>query len=295
MYREHHLLETPPDDAKLWRYVDLSHFLSFLSRRSLYFAKLTEFDDAWEGAISEGVKEGYKRALLHSIEKMAPKTAPASEKLIAMEISKPVAEGFAELHAGVRKAIYGINCWHSNDVESVAMWKLYTRGKDGVAIQTTVSGLKSCLSHESRDIFIARVHYSDHEILPTKKELISTHRMIPIVTKRRSYAHESEVRVILNRRQNKRELEEIERKIMLMEEKTLEELDGLEELEGLRVTTSGESITVDICNLVERVVVSPDYPTWAIADLQERVTAAGLAVTVEKSDLLRKPSIAIEI
>jgi hypothetical protein len=39
--------------------------------------------------------------------------------------------------------MYGVNCWHENEVESVAMWKLYTHGKDVVAIQTKLSNLKS--------------------------------------------------------------------------------------------------------------------------------------------------------
>lgn len=61
MYCEKPFLHTPPDDTKLWRYLDLSYFLWLLSRQSLYFADLIEFDDQWEGALPAGSIEGLKR------------------------------------------------------------------------------------------------------------------------------------------------------------------------------------------------------------------------------------------
>jgi hypothetical protein len=45
MYRGHDVLTTPPDTTKVWRYLNLSHFLSLLSSRALYFASLAEFED----------------------------------------------------------------------------------------------------------------------------------------------------------------------------------------------------------------------------------------------------------
>ena len=260
MYRQQTFLYTPPDETKLWRYVDLSHFLWLLSQRSLYFANLTEFDDHWEGALPLGSIEGLKRFL-----------ASVEVKDLGAAINEPDVDihvpGFdsrvQRLEALLRllQANYGVNCWHSNDVESVAMWKLYTRGKDGVAIQTTVGRLKACLSHDVRDIYIALVNYLDHDVLPVE-ELILPNALIPVITKRRSFEHESEVRLILNR--------------------------GLTN-QGLRQSLSGEVVAVDINNMIERIVASPDYPGWGIANLQDIVAAASLHVCVERSDLLRRP------
>jgi hypothetical protein len=53
--------------------------------------------------------------------------------------------------------------------------------------------------------------------------------------------------------------------------------------------SKGETVAVDISNLIERIVASPNYPAWAIPSLQERVSGAGLEVKVEKSDLLKLP------
>ena len=58
--------------------------------------------------------------------------------------------------------------------------------------------------------------------------------------------------------------------------------------EGL-LEGNGETIKVDASDLIARIVVSPDYPAWAIPSLQKLVTCAGLKVSVEESDLLRLP------
>jgi hypothetical protein len=262
MYRHTKILYTPPDDTKLWRYTDLSQFLWLLSRHSLYFAHLSKFDDHWEGAIPAGSIEGLIRAYTSGAQKHA-----LSGEIPDSATLNPNALKYFKWFLKSLQANYGVSCWHLNDVESVAMWKLYVRGNDGVAIQTTVGRLKACLSHDPRNIFISRVNYLDHETLPME-ELISPHALIPIVTKRRSFLHESEVRVILDRRRAK---------------------EGEEE--ELRQKLSGEAISVDISKLIERIVASPDYPGWAIANLQEIVALAGLDVRVETSDLLRRPEL----
>jgi hypothetical protein len=46
---------------------------------------------------------------------------------------------------------------------------------------------------------------------------------------------------------------------------------------------------VDLSILVERIVVSPDLPNWAIGSIQKAVDAAGLNVQLESSALLDQP------
>ncbi len=254
MYREHPLLQTPPDDTKLWRYTNLSQFFWLLDTRSLYFARLSEFDDKWEGILPTTSIEGLKR----------------TEQFLDLKEKGHENVALYLLKGGLKadQLRYGVNCWHSNDVESVAMWKLYTQGVDGVAIQTTVDLLKKCFSKETRDLFIAGVQYLDHEARVPSDESVSSDPLTPIVTKRRSFRHESEVRVILER---------------------LSTRDSDEYL-GFMVTTFwGENLTIDLSTLIEKIVVAPDYPAWAVDSLQKLVTAAGLLIEVETSDLLRVP------
>jgi hypothetical protein len=232
---------TPPDDAKLWRYLDLSHFLWLLSQRSLYFSKLKEFEDKWEGAIPAALLEWHKRSFKE-------------------ESLPPEPEQFKDLIKSMLPISY-INCWHKNDVESVAMWKLYTHGKDGVAIQTTVSRLKACLHIPSWFMDIGEVIYLDHDSVA---EQDSTRSALPFMVKRRSFRHESEVRVLYMSA-------------------------GYWLADGHWIDKVCQTIPINIDTLIERIVASPDYPEWALASLQERVTAAGLNVTVERSDLLALP------
>jgi hypothetical protein len=273
MYREHELLRTPPDATKLWRYLDLSHFLWFLSQQALYFANLIEFDDRWEGAIPAGTSEGLKRAYLSAVRSYG--TALGADPLNE-ELDPEMLQKFKSSLMS-RQAIYGVNCWHQNEVESVAMWKLYTQGKDGVTIQTTVARLKDCLSREPRTIFIAKVNYFDHETLP-EEGLISHDTLIPIVVKRRSFGHESEVRLIMDRQRDIHPVAAYNSGAVVADEDEFG-------------PSKGETVPISLSNLVERIVASPDFPSWAMASLQERVTTAGLEVTVEKSDLLRLPEV----
>lgn len=260
MYSKHLSLRTPAGKARLWRYLDLSEFLWLLFARALYFACLTEFDDKWEGKLTAATVEALKHAVY--IPHIMQSQEETSEERALLLLRKSMR---------ATQLIYGISCWHLNDVESVAMWKLYTHGKDGVAIQTTVSRLKDCLSHEPRTIFIGEVNYDDHEACDpaTVTDMSSLRRQYfqPLATKRRSFRHESEVRVILERMRGK----------------------GRDEFNGLLDSKSGESISVDLPTLIERIVVAPDYPRWAIESLQQQVSAAGLQIKIETSDLLRTP------
>jgi hypothetical protein len=269
MYREHELLSPLSDDTKLWRYLDLSHFLWLLSRQSLYFANRSEFDDPWEGAIPAETDESLKRTYRSAIRGYGVALGVDTSQ---EELEPERLQAYQELVKS-QQAIYGVNCWHKNEVESVAMWKLYTQGKDGVAIQTTVVRLKDCLLHEPRPIFIAEVKYRDHRILP-EEGLISHDPLIPLVTKRRSFAHESEVRLILDRH---RDTHPVAGQVFSNEEDF--------------GPAKGEALAVNVRNLIVRIVASPDYPDWARASLQERVAAAGLEVIVEKSDLLARPDL----
>ena len=50
------------------------------------------------------------------------------------------------------------NCWHLNDSESDAMWKIYAKNVGGIAICSTTGRLKSSLS-DPRPIFIGKIKY----------------------------------------------------------------------------------------------------------------------------------------
>jgi hypothetical protein len=112
-----------------------------------------------------------------------------------------------------------------------------------------VEWLKTCLSREPRDLYIAKVKYLDHEAEP-EPEHISEDVLFPLTTKRRSFAHESEVRLILDRRY---------------------ERFNQEEEAKLESSLMGETIQIDLSVLIERIVASPDHGDHAKPAIDDQV------------------------
>lgn len=80
-----------------------------------------------------------------------------------------------------------VSCWHQNDVESEAMWKLYAKEEGSVAIVTTVQKLVSILPKGVGDVI--PVQYIDYENVNESLSPVNA-----IFFKRKSFAHEREYR-----------------------------------------------------------------------------------------------------
>src|SRR5207247_223935 len=83
-----------------------------------------------------------------------------------------------------------MNCWHMNEGESAAMWKLYTVTNESVCIQSTYRRLRDTLPEDQFAVSV--VHYIDYE----SEWLPEGNLMYPYVHKRRSFAHERELRAL---------------------------------------------------------------------------------------------------
>jgi hypothetical protein len=240
MYKANPAYETPDDCTRLWRYMNLGEFLQVLFSKELYFCRTSEFPDEWEG------------------------TLPLSFLQLLREIGDQV--NFSAVKAFLEKLVvqHAISCWHANEVESVAMWALYTDGLDGVAIQTTVGRLKRAFAECPEGINICKVSYVDH----SSSETGGLNALTPVLIKRRSYEHENEVRAVISAVQDNVDLTELARR----------PLSGV-----------GLFVSVDLTVLVERIVLSPKYPPWAKPAIENIVSGAGLKIRVETSDLLKSP------
>lgn len=108
-----------------------------------------------------------------------------------------------------RKRVFNyVNCWTQSKYECMAMWQIYG-GKNGVAIQTTVSNLKNELENAPKrhnnnvhiimrlaQLHVSKVNYIDHrgENLDSSDALKILDN--PIVFKNVGYSHEREVRFL---------------------------------------------------------------------------------------------------
>lgn len=217
-------------DVKIWRYMDVGQFLQVLHSSSLYFARKHEVEDKWEGVHPQS--QGRK-----GLRDLHAAGWPSFAEKVACE------------------AVF--NCWHENEHESVAMWNLYTSGREGVAIQTTVGHLFWLVREGTvywPSVRVHRVSYVDYD---QEEPPQSADNLGFLTCKRRSYAHEREIRAII------------------------QYVPG----------NAGMLIRMDLERLIQRIIVAPTYPDWAIAALQEAVGRACISAKVESSDLLRAPEI----
>jgi hypothetical protein len=140
-----------------------------------------------------------------------------------------------------------VSCWHENDGESEALWRLYCRPSSaGVAIRTDSSALNESLG-DNPDIQIGRVQYID-----LGKKFAGTHDRI--FWKRKSLSHEAEVRAVTKR------------------------FDPTEEEAVL--------IPVDLSKLIGAVVVSPFAPPWFDDVLKEVMRRFDVRASVISSELI---------
>jgi hypothetical protein len=211
-------------DAKVWRYLSLASLLSILQTKSLFFPRIEKLDDPYEGAMPEALKTFFADAE----QEFGNRTVKVTTVLDA------------------HSKLSCVNCWHANDVESAAMWKLYAQDS-GLAIQSSVGGLiQGFLSVAG--INMALVQYVDFESDELPK------LPYPVYLKRKSFSHEHELRVVI------------------------QDVD-------ITAQPDGVLVPVDLSRLIERVYVSPSAPAWIAHVVRRELELYELKVDVIHSSL----------
>jgi hypothetical protein len=172
--------------TRVWRYLDLWKFVSLLDTKAIYFCSAARMPDGWEGALSE----------MTIVERPAKAEAAAAD-LRARGLADWTGDNVVELlEYGSKRAPEHImmSCWNMGHVESAAMWELYCRDANGVALRSTVGRLEDQLPDlvEDSAITVRPVVYRDYG-----KEAISESNIFhPFTSKRQSFAHERELRAM---------------------------------------------------------------------------------------------------
>ena len=112
------------------------------------------------------------------------------------------------------------------------MWKLYVKNSNGVAIQSTFKRLAESFREGTDNVYIGKVKYVDYmtELIPEGNSFY------PFLYKRKSFAHESELRAIIQR---------------MVVKQGSQEVDWEKE-----ICEIGIYVPVDIDVLVERIFIS---------------------------------------
>lgn len=187
---DHDALIKPDDNQIIWRYLDMNKFESMLSEKSLFFCRSDKFSDPFEGSIPK--KEAEYRI------KSELEMAKFFKREISYEEAVKKSADIGNLHKNFKRS-FTVNCWHINKGESDAMWRLYLKTNEGVAIQSTVAKLRESFQDNPGEIWISNVRYLDYENdiwfdsdeYPVKGYNLFT----PIVHKRSAFAHENELRI----------------------------------------------------------------------------------------------------
>ena len=183
----------PKMDTLLWRYQDFPKFVSLLDSGELFFTRADGFEDSFEGARGfyfqkDAIYESLKPELSLKARSILLNRGIDNPNDDEVEVLvKEETRKFIESQELKRKD-YFVSCWHVNERESEAMWKLYISAKNqGVAIQTTMERL--CYSIGKTDFEVGEVNYISFEKPLSVND-------VPIWYKRTAFKHENEVRVI---------------------------------------------------------------------------------------------------
>ncbi len=64
MFTPHDSCDCPPDETKIWRYMDLAKFLWILETKSLFFARTDKLGDPYEYATPKPSQERWASMML---------------------------------------------------------------------------------------------------------------------------------------------------------------------------------------------------------------------------------------
>jgi hypothetical protein len=202
-----------PSGGVIWRYMSLEKLLGILILKSLFFPSahtLREKFDKFEGALTDDELATAEPNIIAHHEKTHQK--PTEKRLF-------------------------FNCWHINDSESDAMWKIYV-GNNGVAIKSTVDRLKQCFDVTRFPISLGRILYG-------KTDDHTEHAVRRFMRKKLAFRHEEEIRLV-------------------MYDET-----------STHVGQPGIPIPVDVEKLIEKIVVSPKSEPWFLCLVQSLTSTLG--------------------
>ncbi len=237
-YQEHHEFEVPEDTGvRIWRYMNFTKFVSMLDSSSLWFSRVDQLDDPFEASWLPYVPVENR--------KTGDVTETFKHNL-----------GFREFSVD-RTAV---NCWHMNEHESAAMWRLYTATDQGIAVQSTFADLTACFADCRPFVSVGIVAYRDYD----RHLFTDSNGFHAFLHKRISFEHEREVRAIVW------------------------PLGG-EDPDSSPIPTDGLSLRVDLATLIRGVHVSPMAPAW-IRDLTEGILRRyHIEAEVQRSRLMDSP------
>lgn len=177
-------LSLPPDNTVIWRYSTFTEFVAMLAGEALFFCRLDQLHDRWEGVYPQGMLDWWAGNL-----DGASSFQGEPSGLKSFLIGKVIPSHF-------------INSWYISEYESDAMWRLYGHKSEGIAVKSTLGRLRRALQGQAEEITIGKVEYIDYNqwtppTAPSNRK--ASFPIEPFFWKRLSFQHENELRALLRR------------------------------------------------------------------------------------------------
>lgn len=111
---------------KVWRYMSFARFVWLLQKKQLWLARADLLGDPWEITLTGN-------QLAHVVSNHPITPLPEVERESALERSERIIK--------LWRSQTFVNCWSLSEHESHALWRIYCRSNEGIAIQTTIGRL----------------------------------------------------------------------------------------------------------------------------------------------------------
>ena len=228
--------EVYSDESGIWRYIDFSKFVDLLDSSCLFFPRLTILRelDPYEGSIIPffcgSTKGESSRKHLKELDKVLPNDT-------------------------------FVSCWYLGDVESAALWKLFPKSDEGIAIKSNIYNLVQSIESKSSEytIYMGSVIYGHEKVAARKTNNPKSFSGDDAVfTKRQCFEHEKELRLVMY-------VHDIKTPVLSND--------------------TGLKIEVDLELMTSEIIISPEAPSW-MEDLVKRVTKKyGFSFEIRQSTL----------
>jgi hypothetical protein len=187
---------------KIWRYVDFSKFVSMLATGTLHFACISTFKDPYEGWLPRSYMEtlvNLTRTYLDQMRQTHDQIAALRPVVDLAQLESVLKDAERKLHMPrlfkETNEKFGASCWHINEGESEAMWRLYSAAGAGIAIESTRDRLEAAMKGAApHPVHIDPIRYMDFDQDPIDK---GGHRHLMGFIKRKSFEHERELRAVV--------------------------------------------------------------------------------------------------
>lgn len=230
-----HIFQPSKDRTTIWRYLQFEKFVSLVATRCLFFSSARNhiIGDRYEGVFTDA---DYMN--LHSLEVIGYDALPEKDKQVFngkddFDLRIRLAKEMHEVAIKLRDNVF-MNCWHASRHESAAMWSIYAKKTQGIAIESTIGSLKKSLNGNAKEIYIGKVVYIDY----SRSEIFKSNILNAYLHKRKFFSYEREIRAIFM------------------------DASSIGDKEKGMGSLRGHYIDVDLDALINKIYVSPNSGKW---------------------------------